>query len=233
MEFKTLSLLLGPEAAPSQDCADLPGAPGLALLRYENLGFKLRQPVLLRNCQLVCLAGPSGLGKSTLLEALAGLHDDPHWHIQIDGNTPVRALSQDRLGRVFSVVYHDTDIFMDTLEFNVTLGQAAGPAGASRYASLCNALGLNSLRNTICHPNTLSSGEKLRIGIARGLYRHCAIYLFDEPTTNLDDEGVACVIELLLELKSRHLVVCTSHDARLLRRADLCLAFQDGLISPA
>lgn len=79
----------------------------------------------------------------------------------------------------------------------------------------------------------LSSGEKLRIGIARALYQEKSIYMFDEPTASLDSANVSTVLDMLSELGKRHIVFCTSRDALLIDRADVEIQFQDDFIVPA
>lgn len=198
----------------------------LSIRKYVNLGYTLKAPFEIQSPALVVLTGASGIGKTTMLEAVAYIRENKEWDIRINENK-VSSLTQKQLADIFSFAYHDTDIFMDSLQFNITLSDINAPIDVLRYQRLVATLGLEHLQDMECHPNMLSSGEKLRIGLARALYREKPIYMLDEPTASLDTNNISAVLNIISELKENHLVICTSHDARLIALADVQLDFQD------
>jgi ABC-type bacteriocin/lantibiotic exporter with double-glycine peptidase domain len=205
------------------------GAFQLRLVKFNNLGFSLKEPLTIQDRQLVTIIGPSGVGKTTLLEAIAGIRDSEEWEIHLNARK-LSQLDHAQLSKIFTIAYHDTDIFMDSLLFNITLSDTPLAADVQRCRALTATLGLSGLEDTDCHPNTLSSGEKLRIGIARAMYQRRAIYLFDEPTANLDAKNTEALLEIISQLRKEHIVICTSHDPTLIAASDLRLRFENGLI---
>lgn len=186
----------------------------IEIMDYSNLGYELKQPITFKKGQLAVLTGESGSGKTTLLEVIAGARDN-NCHIKVNNQ-------DDDI--IASFAYHDTDIFIEDLYFNISL--ELNLTDRSRIDDLINLLNLNYLKDVQCHPNTLSSGEKLRIGIARALYQQRDVYLFDEPTVNLDAENAEQVIAILSKLAQHSIVICSTHDYRLIECAKMNVVFQ-------
>ena len=156
-----------------------------------------------RDGEFIAIMGESGVGKSTLLNLIAGLDVPDSGRIVLDGtdltgldDTARTLLRRVRMGFVFQAFHLLPHL---TVARNVRLpldlaGEAAADADRRTHAIL-EALGIASLARD--YPRTLSGGEAQRAAIARALVHEPALVLADEPTGNLDAESASEVLALL------------------------------------
>ena len=153
--------------------------------------------------ELVAIMGESGVGKSTLLNLIAGLDTPDSGRIEIDGidlgaldDSGRTRLRRDRLGFVFQA-FHLLPHLTVTQNVRLPLDLAGiGRAEADRRtAAVLDAVGIAALARD--YPRTLSGGEAQRTAIARALVHEPAVVLADEPTGNLDEDTAAEVLALL------------------------------------
>jgi ABC-type lipoprotein export system ATPase subunit len=186
--------------------------------------------------ELVSIAGPSGVGKSTLLHLLGGLERPTGGKISY-GETNLAELTDLALARFrnrhagFVFQFHHLLPEFSAVE-NVMLPlliRRAIPAAArERAAALLGRVGLSGrLRH---RPGELSGGEQQRVAIARALVGEPAVLLADEPTGNLDSKTGEEVFELLRELNQETRLTCilVTHNEELARRTDRVLRMLDG-----
>lgn len=180
---------------------------------------------------LTVLAGPSGCGKTTLLRLLAGLLTPESGQI-----TRADALSY---------VPQEPHLYNATLFENITLFQQGYDEASVRKAlkALCLSKWGEALPQGLATPlgeggQSLSQGQRKRLGLARALVQDRPLILLDEPTAALDERTAATIREVLLSLKAsgRHTLFVISHDERLQAVADTVLdldALQaDGAAAP-
>ncbi len=152
---------------------------------------------------LVAITGESGVGKSTLLNILAGLDDADQGEVRIEGvslgqldDAARTRLRRERIGFVFQA-FHILPYL--TLEQNVALPLALiSPDGAvakARAGEMLDEVGLGTRGRD--YARDLSGGELQRVAIARALVHRPAVILADEPTGNLDPETAGRVLDLL------------------------------------
>jgi len=155
--------------------------------------------------EFIAIMGESGVGKSTLLNLIAGLDAPAGGEILVDGQA-MSALDDDaatrlrrtRMGFIFQAFHVLPHL---TLEQNVALplllnGEgAAYQPGKGRAAEMLEAVGLGGRGGDF--PRQLSGGEMQRVAIARALVHRPALVLADEPTGNLDPETASSILELL------------------------------------
>jgi putative ABC transport system ATP-binding protein len=149
--------------------------------------------------EFVAIMGESGVGKSTLLNLIAGLDAPDSGLVAVDGQ-PISALDDDaatrlrrsRMGFIFQAFHVLPHL---TLEQNVALPLLLNHAGLARAGEMLAAVGLGGRGGDF--PRQLSGGEMQRVAIARALAHRPALVLADEPTGNLDPDTADSVLELL------------------------------------
>ena len=224
-----MTLAVGALAAPLLTLADTvmeyPRSGGSALRVVDRVSLTVR------GGEMVCLAGRSGSGKTTIVMIAAGMlrpsGGEVHW-----GEVPIRSLSRDALtaerGRHIGVVFQNAALLSALrASENVALPGMAenGTDARERAARLLDEVGL--LDRAAHFPAALSGGEQQRVAIARSLFRDPPLLLVDEPTANLDRHSASAVVDLLSGLRDagRGLLVA-SHDERLIAAADRVIAME-------
>lgn len=186
--------------------------PGSPLLLLSGIQFTVRKG------SLTVLAGPSGCGKTTLLRLLAGLLTPESGHI-------ARATA-------CSYVPQEPHLYNATLFENITLFQQDCSEQAVHRAlkALCLSDWAEALPQGLMTPlgeggQSLSQGQRKRLGLARALVQDRPLILLDEPTAALDERTAATIREVLLALteSGRHTLFVISHDERLQAAADTLL----------
>jgi putative ABC transport system ATP-binding protein len=174
--------------------------------------------------QAALLVGPSGVGKSTLLLALAGLAHTVNGSVHI-GHTDVLALrgaALDRFrGRHIGFVFQDIHLLpgLSTLDNLLLAPFAAGvPQDRTRARDLLEALGVGDKADRPAE--RLSRGEAQRAAIARAMLLKPKLILADEPTASLDDAAAQVVADLLLDAADQTgaALVIATHDGRVKAR---------------
>jgi lipoprotein-releasing system ATP-binding protein len=189
--------------------------------------------------ELVALLGPSGTGKSTLLQALGLLEGGFTGSIHIEGEE-TRDLGPDELTEIRRVklgfVYQFHHLLPDfTALENVTLplliaGEEPDMA-TTRATELLSILGLGE---RLTHrPAKLSGGEQQRVAVARALANKPRLVLADEPTGNLDEHTADIVLAEFMALVREHntAAVVATHNERLAAKMDRIVRLHDGVLT--
>lgn len=181
--------------------------------------------------------GASGSGKSTLLKLLMRFWDVQGGSMSVDG-TDVRKIPTRHLRDMESYVTQETHLFHDSIANNIAIAKP----GASRE-EIMEAAKKASIHDFIMTlpkgydtevgelGDTLSGGEKQRIGIARAFLHECPLILLDEPTSNLDSLNEGIILKSLKESAKKKTVVLVSHRVSTMNVADVVYEMENGRIS--
>jgi putative ABC transport system ATP-binding protein len=153
--------------------------------------------------EYVAIVGESGVGKSTLLNLIAGLDVPDSGQILLEGrdlasldDTARTRLRRARMGFVFQAFHLLPHLSVArNVGLPLALNGAAGPAAEQRVGELLAAVGLEHRAGSL--PRELSGGEMQRVAVARALAHRPALVLADEPTGNLDPDNAAVILEIL------------------------------------
>ncbi|GAA2031950.1 ABC transporter ATP-binding protein [Terrabacter terrae] len=186
--------------------------------------------------EVVALIGSSGAGKSTVAQLVARLYDPDSGVVAIDG-TDVREFTLASLRSQVSLVLQETLLLTGTVAENIAYGiDEPDPERIERAARLAQAhefierlpLGYQTVLGE--RASTLSGGQRQRLAIARAFIRDAPVLVLDEPTTGLDPEASAQVIQALRTLIDGTTTLVISHDVELVRCADRVLVLDQGRI---
>ena len=210
----------------------------------ENVTFAYGEEVILDNYSLKLqpgkiagIHGASGSGKSTLLKLLMRFWDVQDGSVSVDG-TDVRKIPTKHLRDMESYVTQETHLFHDSIANNIAIAKT----GASRE-EIMEAAKKASIHDFIMTlpkgydtevgelGDTLSGGEKQRIGIARAFLHECPLILLDEPTSNLDSLNEGIILKSLKESTKKKTVVLVSHRVSTMNVADVVYEMENGRIS--
>ena len=210
----------------------------------EDVTFAYDEEVILKDCNInmkqgkvIGICGKSGCGKSTLLKLLMRFWDVNKGNIKISDQN-VKEIPTKTLRNTQSYVTQDTELFHDSIANNVAIGKP----GAARE-EIIDAAKKASIHDMIMSlPNgydtevgelgdTLSGGEKQRIGIARAFLHDSPMLLLDEPTSNLDSLNEGIILKSLKEESQGRTVVLVSHRESTMGIADDVYHMDAGRVS--
>ena len=204
---------------------------------YENETILDDYSLKLEPGKITGIHGASGSGKSTLLKLLMRFWDVNQGSVSVDGED-VRKIPTRHLRDMESYVTQETHLFHDSIANNI----AVGSPGASREA-IIEAAKKASIHDFIMKlpkgydtevgelGDTLSGGEKQRIGIARAFLHDSPLILMDEPTSNLDSLNEGIILKSLREAAEKKTVVLVSHRKSTMNIADTVFEMKNGRIS--
>ena len=187
--------------------------------------------------QITGIHGASGSGKSTLLKLLMRFWDVQEGSVSVDG-ADVRKIPTKHLRDMESYVTQETHLFHDSIANNIAIAKP----GATRE-EIMEAAKKASIHDFIMTlpkgydtevgelGDTLSGGEKQRIGIARAFLHDAPMILMDEPTSNLDSLNEGIILKSLKESARKKTVVLVSHRVSTMNVADVVYEMENGRIS--
>jgi subfamily B ATP-binding cassette protein MsbA len=215
-------------------------------LELKNVNFNYgEKPILIgvdlavKKGQTVALVGPSGGGKSTLMDLMSRFYDPLEGRILIDGHD-LRDVKIDSLRQQIGMVNQESILFNDSIFSNIAFGKPeASLDEVIAAAKIANAheFILNTEQgyqtNIGDRGNKLSGGQKQRISIARAVLANPPIMLLDEATSALDTESEKLVQDALNNLMKNRTSIIIAHRLSTIQNADMIVVIDKGQVKEA
>lgn len=211
---------------------------------FENVSFGYQQDVpILKNVSFeacegssTALIGPTGAGKTTIVNLLTRFYDVTEGRILIDGRD-IREYTRDSLRRSFGFVLQDTYLFSGTIKENIGYGKPdASDAEIEKAAQLSNAdFFINKLPEQYDTQLTenggnLSHGQRQLLAIARVILAKPAILILDEATSSIDTRTELQIQDALLSIMKDRTTFMIAHRLNTIRNADTIMVIDDGTV---
>ena len=186
--------------------------------------------------QTVAIVGPTGAGKTTVINLLMRFYDPSSGEIRLDGH-PLPSLTRESLRRAFTMVLQDTWLFYGTVRENILYGNADATPEAldaaikgARLESLIASLpeGLDTLLTD--DGVNVSGGQKQLLTIARAMLSDAPMLILDEATSHVDSRTERLVQEAMDDLMRQRTCFVIAHRLSTVQNADLILVIRDGRI---
>ncbi|MEI7435350.1 MAG: ABC transporter ATP-binding protein [bacterium] len=189
----------------------------------------------------VAIVGPSGSGKSSLLNIIGALDEPTSGDVIVNGRDVLELdeIGRDAYrGRMIGFIFQRHHLlpsltaFENTLVPVLPLGRAAVVAAEERSARMLAAMGLGNRLDAL--PRTLSMGECQRVAVVRALINHPQLLLADEPTGALDHANANAMVDILLRVQTEEKVaiIMVTHATALARRMAVVYTMEDGRLRP-
>lgn len=227
---------------------DMEGAKSLSSPRgdviFENVSFRYRKDVeIIKNINFyvkpgssVALIGPTGAGKTTIINLLTRFYDVSEGKILIDGRD-IRQYTRDSLRKCFGMVLQDTYLFTGTIKENIRYGKldasdeeirsAAGMAEADEFI-----MNLPMGYDTVLSESgrNLSEGQRQLLAIARAILSNPSVLILDEATSSVDTRTEMKIQQALLKLMENRTSFIIAHRLSTIRDADVIMVIDKGEI---
>jgi len=227
---------------------DMPGAKILENPRghiaFENVSFSYQENVkILENVSFdvkagssIALVGPTGAGKTTIVNLVTRFYDVAQGRILIDG-IDIREYTRNSLRKCFGIVLQDTYLFSGTIKDNIKYGRLdASDEEVKRAAKLANAhwfikrlpRGYETLLSE--SGGNLSQGQRQLLSIARAVLSNPSILILDEATSNVDTRTELHIQEAMLKLMEGRTSFIIAHRLSTIQDADIIMVIDKGKI---
>ncbi len=229
-----------PEVADAADAGTLEAPRGEVELQDITFGYEEGKPVLkgfnlhTKPGQLIAIVGPTGAGKTTLINLLMRFYDPNSGEIRVD-DKPVLTLTRDSLRKAYSMVLQDTWLFYGTIYDNIAYGrpeatreEVIAAAKAAKIHGFIERLpkGYDTLLTD--DAANISKGQKQLLTIARAMLMESPMLILDEATSNVDTRTEILVQQAMRKLMENKTCFVVAHRLSTVRNADCILVVRDG-----
>jgi subfamily B ATP-binding cassette protein MsbA len=210
-------------------------------ISFRNVSFSYKGEKILKNFSLdICkgervgIVGPSGAGKTTIINLLLRFYDPDEGCIEIDG-IDIRKIKLSSLRSLIGVVLQDALVLGGTVRENILYGnlnaseediqKASRKARAHEFIMQLEHGYDTDVGEGGCR---LSGGQRQRIAIARAFLKNSPILVFDEATSNLDPESERYILETIAQIEEDKTVIIVAHSLRMVKDLDRIVLIADG-----
>lgn len=204
----------------------------ISKIEIKDVNFSYKDVKVYRKNLNMCLEkgsiylikGKNGSGKSTLAGILLKIWNDFSGTILLDGKS-ITNLSREILTETIGICFQKPPIFRDTIRNNIALNDSIP---VEKYISLLSfykdleEMG-RTLESELIDTGSVSGGQAQKIGIIRTVCRERSVYIFDEPTSNLDSVSKKEFYDIIEHLKQNSIVILFSHEADAEKNADFII----------
>lgn len=232
-----------PESADTQNASELENVRGEIELSNVDFGYTPEKPIL-KNIDLkaypgkmIAIVGPTGAGKTTIINLLMRFYDADSGEIRVDGKN-IKDIKRSSLRHAYTMVLQDTWLFEGTIfeniaygKENATLEDVKAAARAARLESYIEQL--PNGYNTVISDNgvNISKGQRQLITIARAMLMDSHMLILDEATSNVDSRTEIKIQQAMARLMSGKTSFVIAHRLSTIQNADLILVLQNGEIT--
>jgi ABC-type multidrug transport system fused ATPase/permease subunit len=237
-------VLMAPPTVPEKpDAKPLPAGEGAVKFEHVTFGYDAAKPVLhdidfeIKGGSVVAIVGPTGSGKSTLVNLLSRFYDPQQGRVMIDG-VDLRDARLSSIRTQVGFVFQETYLFSDTVEANIAYGRPNIRGGeveaAARLAQAHEfieqlALGYETMLGE--RGSSLSGGQKQRLAIARAILTNPRILVLDDATAAIDPETEDLIRKGMKYVMHGRTTFIIAHRISSVKRADLVLVIENGKIA--
>ena len=228
------------EAADAPDARPLEHVRGQVEMRDVSFGYEKGKPILknlsfqARSGALIAIVGPTGAGKTTLINLLMRFYDRDAGSIAVDGQE-VDEITRASLRRAYSLVLQDTWLFSGTIYENIAYARPGASReeveAAAKAAKIHHyIMSLPQGYDTVITDDgaNISKGQKQLLTIARAMLVDARMLILDEATSNVDTRTEAQIQQAMRQLMRDKTCFVVAHRLSTIRNADLILVVKDG-----
>ena len=231
-----------PEAADAPGALELSNVQGRGEVENVDFGYTPEKPILkalsvnAKPGQTIAIVGPTGAGKTTIINLLMRFYDVNSGRILVDGNE-IRDIRRDSLRRAYTMVLQDTWLFCGTIFDNIVYGrenatmeEVRAAAKSARIDSYIERLpdGYNTMLSD--DGVNISKGQRQLITIARAMLSDTSMLILDEATSNVDSRTEIKIQQAMNELMRGRTCFVIAHRLSTVQDADLILVLKDGRV---
>ncbi|MGE7090480.1 ABC transporter ATP-binding protein [Lysinibacillus sp. NPDC048646] len=223
----------------SQKTQKLASVKGDVVFKHVRFGYDEEHTIIknfsasVKAGQKVAIVGPTGAGKTTLVNLLMRFYEVNEGEITVDG-TPIHSLTRENVHDLFCMVLQDTWLFEGTIRENIVFSKKN--VTDEQVEQACRAVGLHHFIKTL--PNgyntvlndkaNLSAGQKQLLTIARAMIENAPLLILDEATSSVDTRTEILIQKAMDELANGKTSFVIAHRLSTIKNADLIIVMKDG-----